>query len=331
MYSFIYAIFFVLKRKERRLYDKPGIRLKMIHWILGYIEAYYNLFVAKSYVKHPSRKKGITERKRDQKIIVSLTSYPKRIHTVWITIETLLRQNMKPDEIILWLAKDQFDGMESLPSELLAQRDRGLTIRFCDDLRSHKKYFYAMQEYPEDLIVLADDDIFYPKDMIRQLYRMHQKNPKEIVCMTAAVISPDLTSPPSMWRKVGANEKIEHSYVAQPYTGAGTLYPPQTVSKKAFQKEVIMSICPYADDLWLKFMSLANGVKVTSMYKFRSIPITIYETGQNGLWYINAQGGKNDEQWQKILEYFRDDVLWIEEQGLLNCHNENSRNCIWEN
>ena len=312
MYSLLYMVYYALRREEKRIEEKQEIRLKIVKWLIGYIEAYYNLLVVKWYKKHPSKKIGITKEKRKQKIIVSLTTYPKRVSTVWIAIETLLRQSMKPDEIILWLAEEQFSGLEDLPKELLEQQKRGLTIRLCDDLRSHKKYFYAMQEYPEDLIILVDDDTLYSRDMIKKLYQLHQRNPKDIVCMTPAMIYPELVSPPSSWRKVGADERVEHSFDAQPYTGQGTLYPPHSISEKAFQKKLVMEICPYADDLWLKFMSLLTETPVTSIYKFRSIPVTIYGTGSSSLWYINAQDGKNDEQWAKMIEYFSQEFQLLE-------------------
>ena len=112
----------------------------MIQKIEGYIEAYYNLFIPKYYKKMQS-KRGYKETKNKPRIIISLTSFPKRIDIVWITIESILRQSQKPDEIILWLAEEQFQGIDSLPKSLLELMERGLTIRFCDDLRSHKKYY----------------------------------------------------------------------------------------------------------------------------------------------------------------------------------------------
>ena len=76
---------------------------------------------------------------------------------------------MKPDEIILWLAEEQFNGIDSLPKALLEQQKRGLTIRFCDDLRSHKKYYYTMQEYPRDIVILVDDDIVLSKRYYKEI------------------------------------------------------------------------------------------------------------------------------------------------------------------
>ena len=56
------------------------------------------------------RKQGISPgNKRRRKVIVSMTSIPARIDKVWITVESLLRQTYKPDEIIVWLALDEFE------------------------------------------------------------------------------------------------------------------------------------------------------------------------------------------------------------------------------
>lgn len=306
MYTFLYSLYFHFKRVQRDSRDK-SVRNRIATKLIGYIEAYYNLYVVKKWQKHPLKSVGVTSRKRKQKIIVSLTSYPKRISTVWIVIESLLQQTMKPDEIILWLAKEQFPSMESVPKELQRQQKRGLTIRFCKDLRSHKKYFYAMQEYPEDLIILVDDDTFYTKDLVAELYRLHVKEPQEIVCMTPAMIPSDFGAKPSSWRKAGSHEKIIHSYLAQPYTGQGTLYPPHSVSELAFDEEKVMKYCPYADDLWLKFFSLANCTRTTVLYPLRAIPVTIYGTGASSLWYINGpDGGKNDEQWKEMIKRYPD-------------------------
>lgn len=299
MYSLLYHLFFLLKRKLMKNPDN-----KIYIRIIGYLEAYYNLYIVKQFRKHKSEKYGLTRKKRNQKVIISLTSFPKRIETVWITIETLLRQTVKADEIILWLAREQFPSLESLPTSLIEMQDRGLTIRFCKDLKSHKKYYYVMQEYPKDLIILADDDLFYPKETVETLLALHKDYPKDIICMTAQIIPSDFNSLPSVWRNPKPYERVTHSYYAQAYSGTGTLYPPYIMPEETFQKDLIAELCPFADDLWLKFMSLTNAVRTTAVYPFRCIPITIYGTDEDGLWYINGKDGQNDEQWRKLMEYY---------------------------
>lgn len=306
MYTLIYRLYFHLKQRARKDRDKGRQPSGMVQKALSYCEWFYNIPLARWYEKFPSRRSGVTNRKRRQKIIVSLTTYPKRIGTIWLTIETLLRQSMKPDEVILWLADTQFpNGLADLPEKLLRLRERGLTIRFCEDLRSHKKYYHALVEYPYDLVVLADDDMFYPRDTIRKLMEMHRKWPEDICCMTAQVIEPDLHTLPSRWRNPRLDEHtLQHSARIQAFTGSGTLIPPQALHSDAFDRDRIRALCLHADDLWVTFMALRKGTKITTSRNWRPFPISIYGTAGGSLYYINAEGNQNDVQWKNLLDNY---------------------------
>lgn len=302
MYSIVYKVYFWIKRiekylKERNVSGNTCVN-QVIQFVLGYIEAYYNLYVVKAFQKEQSMRHGVTLCKRKQKVIVSLTSFPKRIETVWITIETIFRQTVKPDEVILWLADTQFEGMEQLPETLIALQNRGLTIRFCDDLRSHKKYYYTMQEYPDDLIILMDDDMFYPYDTIEKLLKMHEQYPEDVCVMTAQKIIKD--KPPSYWANPALNERLQHSDELQIFSGSGSLYPPNALNDQLFDKEKIKNLCPYADDLWLTAMAQLQKTKITAFNPWCAFPITIYQTSASSLWQINAAQGQNDIQWGNI-------------------------------
>lgn len=306
MYSFIYKIYFFLQRKRKKYREKEkntdSVFQKVIQFILGYIEAYYNIFVVNMWKKYPSEKYGLNRKQRKEKIVVSLTSFPGRIDTLWISIESILRQTVKPDKIILWLAESQFDGLESLPDSLLILQKRGLTIRFCDDLLSHKKYFYTMQEYPDDLVVLLDDDMIYPIDTIKKLLYMHKKYPRDICVISGEVMSKNTL--PSQWRNPYLKEKFEHSNMLQAYTGSGSLFPPHVLSPKVFDKEAIKQLCPYADDLWLAYMANCYTTKTTALYPWRTFPISIYNTAEECLWKLNGLERKNDMQWNQILQKY---------------------------
>lgn len=302
MYHFMYRLYFSLCRIRKRYYEQSDKQCeamkKIVQFLLGYIEAYFNLFVVRSWKTHPSTRIGIHTTTRKQKLVVSLTSFPGRIDTVWITIESLLRQTVKPDQIILWLASTQFDGISSLPKALLDLQGRGLSIRFCEDLRSHKKYFYVMQEYPDDLIILADDDIIYPADTIERLMAMHHKYPDDICTITGQKMEKGKL--PSQWRNPLLKERLEHAEEVQIFTGSGSLFPPHSLSPCAFDAEAIKVKCPYADDLWLTFMAQKKGTKITALHPWRAFPVMIYGTGNNSLWQINAGQGQNDHQWENL-------------------------------
>ena len=184
--------------------------------------------------------------------------------------------------------------------------------RIKDFLKSHKKYFYTMQEYPEDLIILVDDDMFYPYDMIEKLLKLHYKYPQDICTMTAQVIGDDITVVPSKWKNPDLSQKYQHSTKLQIFTGSGSLYPPNSLNAQAFNEEVMKELCPYADDLWLTFMAKLNGTKVTTQYPWRAFPITIYGSGIGSLYYINAEEGQNDIQWKALLNYFKEQLGEVE-------------------
>lgn len=240
-------------------------------------------------------------------LIVSLTSYPKRIKTVWITIESLLRQTKKPDLIILWLAKEQFPN-GNIPKSLREQQKRGLTIRWCDNLMSHKKYFYVCQEYPDANIITADDDLIYPPFWASRLWKMHMEHPTDVVALTCQTISPSYRTLPSKWLGV-AREKIISSYRVSLNSGSGALFPPNSLPLEAFNKEAIKKLCPYADDLWLTAMTHMNGIKTTK-YEFNPFPIVIRSTLVESLCtnFNSAQKDhpiNNDTQWAAITREYQ--------------------------
>lgn len=64
--------------------------------------------------------KGTTEIKRQVSVIISLTTFPARIQDAEKTILSLLNQECKPDNILLWLAVEQFPNMEEdIPNNIL--------------------------------------------------------------------------------------------------------------------------------------------------------------------------------------------------------------------
>ena len=79
---------------------------------------------------------------------------------------------------------------------------------------------------------------------------------------------------------------------------------PDSLDQRVFDKELLLDLCPFADDLWITFMAYKMEQRITSLNKWRAFPITIYGTSQDSLWFINAQDGKNDEQWEKFEKIF---------------------------
>ena len=246
-------------------------------------------------------------------LIISLTSFPKRINTTWIAIESLIRQTIRPDMIILWLAEEQFPNRK-LPVNLVEQQKRGLSIRWCDNLMSHKKYFYVCQEFPEANIITADDDMIYPPFFVSRLLDMHAKYPNDVVSLTSQTISPTYCTPPSQWCGV-SHQEIVSSFRISINSGAGVLFPPHSIPAQAFDKRAIKKLCPYADDLWLTVMTHVNGVPTTK-YSYNPFPIVIKSTLSSSLCaeFNSISSGSNinnDTQWAALINEYRDQLKKI--------------------
>lgn len=249
---------------------------------------------------------GINQEPREKKVIVSFTSFPARIADVWIVVECLFRQTYKADKIILWLSKPQFEGMP-LPEALVNQGKRGLEIRFVeDDLRSHKKYFYTLQEHSDNVIITVDDDVYYHKNILSTLIEYHFKFPDCVIANRAHEIRFDRNTgailPYRKWIHNVRKECPSFQYV--PTGVGGVLYPANSLSVKILNAEMIKSICFQADDLWLKAGSLLTNTKIFVPDFYKQEFITIGKTQNSKLVTSNSLNGGNDIQFIKVLDYF---------------------------
>ena len=251
-----------------------------------------------------------------KKIIVSLTSYPARINFVSQVIESIMKQTIKVDKILLWLAESQFPAKElELPMELTEKIFDSLEICWCDDLKPHKKYYYSMQKFPDDIIITVDDDVYYETDLVETLLSSYRKYPYAVSAMRAHQImfeEDGHISPYSKWKR-------EYDIVGCPSMGliatgvGGVLYPPRIMSEELFNKEKIFESCINADDLWLKIMQVMMNTPVVVACKPKKL-VNIKNSQKNALWKNNDRNNANDIQLNKILEIY--DNFWSEEDSL---------------
>ncbi len=241
------------------------------------------------------------------KYILSLTSFPARISKVRITISTLMNQSLKPKRIILWLAEEQFPKRENgLPKSLLKLKKRGMEIRFCDDLKPHKKYYYTMKENPDDIVITVDDDMLYPENMTEQLWKAHEKHPDAVVCQFAHRITLDEQGNIKPYREWEScyGESTNPDIRILPVGCGGVLYPPHCLDERLFNKDQIKSLCPQMDDLWLKSMALLKGTKAAICNEGSQIYFDMTGTRKSGLQHVNAGQNKNDEAMAAILREY---------------------------
>ncbi len=255
---------------------------------------------------------GINTDKRAQKLIVSLTSFPPRMNDIHYTLYSLLNQSVKPDEVVLWLANEQFpNGEADVPQKVLDLQKNGLTIKWCEDTRSYKKLIPAMQEYPDDVIVITDDDVFYNKNWLKRLYRQHLLSPKTVIGHRCHKIVVDKQGYPLTYRKWKRNSLQTTPSYKNFLTGCGgILYPPHSLYKDCPKKELYQSLAPYADDIWFWAMTVLNNVKIKTFWgHFNKVLLVNPEremrnTEDLTLAKINIEQNGNDKQMRQVIEYY---------------------------
>ena len=264
------------------------------------------------YYKIPYFRAGVIPSGRQRRMIISLTTIPSRLNKVWLTIESLLRQSKKPDKIILWLAEDEFHGID-LPEVLKGQQKRGLEIRYCKNLKSYKKFFYTMLEHPNDYVLVVDDDFIYSEKLLAEMMKASIENPDSIVCNRAHKIRMDKNGvfPYFRWiwyenRRIKEEYPSFHNFLT---SGGGTLFPVWLLDKEIFREDVFIKIAPTADDVWLNFNAWRSRLKVVMTRGVLGYMIPIHNNSDAGLYLKNlarnAESGEceNDYQIRNVLEY----------------------------
>ena len=260
------------------------------HYILTFFGIQINIRHKVNFDYKPASEYGITTEKRTPQLIVSLSSFPARIEKVHLTINTLLRQNLKPDRVVLWLTESQFPN--GLPKSLTRLLDLGLEIKYCEDLRSYKKLVPSLREFPEDIIVTADDDMYYKEDWLEGLYQAYLDNPKNIYtrrgCRARIVDGKiDIIKP----RDYNFEYNFPTDYNNLLMGGSGTLYPPHSLHNDIFNTDLIKTLIPTHDDIYFWVMGILKGTKIGVVGGFDYSFYYTEAASENGLCLKNTSAG----------------------------------------
>ncbi|MCQ2596888.1 MAG: hypothetical protein MJ181_03490 [Treponema sp.] len=256
-------------------------------------------------IKSLNHNKIINKRVLEDCIVV-LTSYGTRINELQYTLYSLITQTVKPIKIVVYIAENDF---ENIPLSILRFEKYGVEFHKTEDLKSYKKLLPALVEYPQYNLVTADDDLFYPKKWLENLYNEHMKYPEDVVCQQYIEITYDKNI--KNFKNWIINPKSHKSLRTMcQLGGSGTLYPRNSLYKDICDYELIKELAPYSDDIWFYFMCLLNGTKirqVSNSWKTLRYVNVYREYGiveGKTLTQINVAGGKNDEQFRKILNHY---------------------------
>ncbi len=256
-----------------------------------------------------------TNQQNNPRIIVSLTSIPDRMSDLHYTLYSLLCQTKKPDMVILWLGEDKFPNKEQdLSESILALCKNGLTIKWCRDIRSYTKLVPALKEFPEDIIITVDDDIYYSQNLVKTLYDEYLVHPNMVHCIRAHKITKGKSGkilPYNEWEhEIQNTEPSCDNFL----TGVGgVLYPPHSLYKEVFNEQLFKKLAPTADDIWFWAMAVKNGTKINVVNSnFRLTYVNpereLRLTADKTLASENVCNNKNDVQMSDTINYLGIDL-----------------------
>jgi hypothetical protein len=262
------------------------------------------------------------EGKNSPRYIVSLTSYGKRLSaTAPYTVITLLHQSVKPDKVVLWVGHDDKDNIPEILWEL---EEKGLELRFCDDLMSYTKIIPSLLEFHEDYIITADDDVYYPENWLERLVTLSEERPNKIICHRAHGIKVDKNraalpykkwdrwiEPAAYFALRGRSVPRHRPEAVFPTGVGGVLYPPGCFHKDVADKELFMKLAPRADDIWLWAMAVINKEYFGGESPYVVIPggysenlqFVEPEQQESALWSYNVRKHGNDTQFTAVVEH----------------------------
>ena len=244
-------------------------------------------------------------------VIVSLTSYGKRVtDSVPYAIYSIFKQSILPNRIVLWLDKDNWND-DNLPYLLQRLKQSGLEIYFCDDIRSYKKLVPSLKMFPDNYIIVIDDDFYYNKDFVKWMVDAYRNSDKHTVFATWGCIVGKENGkylPYTQWKDCQyGDENSEYSL----YGGGGGGYPPHIFDNETLREDIFMKLCPTADDIWFwiqeKRMGINTQLTPNHGYGLHRPIDRIYDydiAGNECLTVENVLNRRNDVQLRKLLEYY---------------------------
>ena len=232
-------------------------------------------------------------------VIASLTTYPPRIGLAWLAIESLLRQSVRPRKLILVLSEDEFP-QKIVPRRIQQQSRRGLEILWvARNGRSYDKLIPVRQRYPGETIVTFDDDKFFPRTLLEELYLASVQNPGSVIGSRGWIIPSDGTEIHYGANWVRATPGARGRNLFTP-GGNGCLYPPSSLDSTCENLDLALAICPTADDIWFwgAIQKTQSNLVCLGLPAHRPVKAL---TSTTALSDINRHS--NDSQLQKILSF----------------------------
>lgn len=212
-------------------------------------------------------------------IIVSLTTTAQRLHLCRIALLSLISQSLAPDKILVWVSKEGYlrdkgfksdDAINMLLKELQKKGSREIVeFKWVENTGPYRKLIPALNYASEiDIIVTADDDIFYGEKWLEILISEFNTTSSKVVAARVRKVTKGFLGRRSsyiLWPIVNRVEELKKDYVIT--FGGGVALKKEFFSKSDLKNGDYKKLCPTADDLWYSKIIKENEIVVRTTPK----------------------------------------------------------------
>lgn len=229
-------------------------------------------------------------------VIVSLTSYGKRLAFAHLTIESISRGVRLPGRLVLNLSADD---SHLITPQIKRLQDRGLELNLVCDHGPHKKWFSTPLSRPSHgLFVIADDDMLYPPTWLQEFELAAQSAPDHVLARNLRQFAGRSIADIQL-DKV-SNVKPDTSLdLCLAIGGQGVAYPQKFIHMLQRQgSEVFVRVAPFQDDIWLSLNAILSGHKFRKVLSSAPVFDNYLSTYRSPLFRKNTFGGGNELAFQ---------------------------------
>ena len=256
------------------------------------------------FVFSHSRKTG-NVRNTVYDLTISLTTTIARLPFLEKTIQTLLMQSYRPSSIHIYIESEFLNTLRVRISQFEKWNVR--TFPGISGIRAANKLIpELLSGNPSPLIIYLDDDVIYPRNLVRSMLKTFEKFGGNVVVanwvqMCQFTKSGEIQSY-EKWTDIRkCSFKI---YGAIPLGVGGVMIPRNLAPESLYELQELIKCTASNDDLWyFTHLSLAKVPIVLNVRKQR-IPILWRGSQENALWKENVNQGGNDRNMKLLLEHY---------------------------
>ena len=193
-------------------------------------------------------------------LTVNLTTTFQRLSLCRIAITSLLLQSRLPDQINLWVSKEPYLTDTGIGSDAMAQVIESLPepnrsrvrVRWVANTGPYRKLIPKLREAgPDDLIVTADDDIFYGRDWLRGLLQAYDEaggRPVAARVRTKKINFLGKQTSYLCWDLINQSSIVRDDFVVT--FGGGAVLSRAMFREEDIADDSFLDLAATADDLW---------------------------------------------------------------------------------